>query len=89
MWNKGIDELLSAKSSNLMLYLTSNWALLRRTYSIYGYISATVISFIRYERCLLAIGEVAGVRFGGIDPHGLAIAVYSVSDVVWSARAVG
>jgi len=86
-----LDELLSAKSSNrdLMLYLTSNWALLRRTYSIHGYISATVISFIRYERCLLTIGEVAGVRVGGIDPHGLAIAVYSVSDVVWSARAVG
>lgn len=48
-----------------------------------------MISFVRYDRGLLAISEVAGVEFRGIDPHGSAVIIHRVSNIVRSARAVG
>lgn len=59
------------------------------TYSVHSHVSTAVISFVRYDRGLLAVSEVTGVELGGIDPHCSAVIVHRVSNVVWTACAVG
>lgn len=59
------------------------------TYSVHSHVSTAVISFVRYDRGLLAVSEVTGVELRGIDPHCSAVIVHRVSNVVRTACAVG
>lgn len=47
-----------------------------------------MISLVCYDGGLLAVSEIAGVRFGRVDPHGLAV-FHGVSDIVWTTCAIG
>lgn len=59
------------------------------TYSVHSHVSTAMISFVRYDRGLLAVSKIAGVQFRGIEPHRSTVLVHRVSNVVWPARAVG
>lgn len=48
-----------------------------------------MISLVCYDRGLLAVSEIAGVRFRRVDSHGLAVFSHGVSDIIRPTCAVG